>query len=92
MATVNLTIKLIKNTFAVILNLKTNQWANVIINLITISALGNAAPFFNNFVKTLPVFVKSGAAFNNIKNNALILISQVTTLAKDLLASPKGSW
>ncbi|KAL8333671.1 hypothetical protein RB593_003384 [Gaeumannomyces tritici] len=92
MATVGPTIRLMENTFAPIPDPETNQWANVMTDLITIGALGSAAPFFNNFVKTLPAFVKGGAAFDNTKDNALMLIGQATTLAKDLLASPKGPW
>lgn len=86
---VQTTIRRMENVFAPIPEPKTNQWLNVMIDFLTIGALGGAAPFFNSVLKTLPAFAKEGSAlFDNSKDTALNMIGQGTTLAKDLLQAP----
>ena len=86
---VQTTIRRMEDVFAPIPEPKTNQWYNVMVDFLTIGALGGAAPFFNGVLKTLPAFAKEGSTlFDNTKDTALNLIGQSTTLAKDLLESP----
>lgn len=86
---VQTTIRRMENVFAPIPEPKTNQWLNIMIDFLTIGALGGAAPFFNSVLKTLPAFSKPGSSlFDNTKDTALNMIGQGTTLAKDLLQSP----
>ncbi|KAM0331444.1 hypothetical protein ACHAQA_003120 [Verticillium albo-atrum] len=85
---VQTTIRRMENVFAPIPDPETNQWYNVMIDLLTIGALGGAAPFFNSVLKGLPAFAK-GNSFDNTKDTALMLIGQGTTLAKDLLQAPE---
>ncbi|OLN96797.1 Killer toxin subunits alpha/beta 2 [Colletotrichum chlorophyti] len=78
-----------EDTFAPIPEEKTNQWLNILIDLLTIGTLGGAAPFFNGFLKTLPAFSKPNTnTFDNTKDTVLMLMGQTTTLAKDMLSSP----
>ncbi|KAF5485943.1 Killer toxin subunits alpha/beta [Colletotrichum fructicola] len=76
-----------EDTFAPIPEEKTNQWLNILIDLLTIGTLGGAGPFFNGFLKTLPAFTDS-KTFDNTKDTVLMLMGQTTTLAKDMLSSP----
>jgi hypothetical protein len=79
-----------ENVFAPIPEPKTNQWLNVMIDILTIRALSGAAPFFNGVLKTLPAFSKLGSTlFDNTKDTALNIIGQGTTLSKDLLQAPE---
>jgi GH18 family chitinase len=88
---VQTTIRRMENVFAPIPDPETNQWLNVMIDFLTIGALGGAAPFFNGVLKTLPAFAKEGSTlFDNTKDTALNMIGQGTTLAKDLLQAPKA--
>ncbi|EJT74550.1 hypothetical protein GGTG_08390 [Gaeumannomyces tritici R3-111a-1] len=82
-------LRSIENVFAPIPESKTSQWEKVMIDIITVGALGSAAPFFNRALKSLPAFSKS-TTFDDTKDNALMLIGQGTTLAKDLLVSGEG--
>jgi hypothetical protein len=87
---VQTTIRRMENVFAPIPEPKTNQWLNVMIDILTIGALGGAAPFFNGVLKTLPAFSKPGSTlFDNTKDTALNMIGQGTTLSKDLLQAPE---
>jgi GH18 family chitinase len=87
-------IRRMEDVFAPIPEPKTNQWYNVMIDFLTIGALGGAAPFFNGVLKTLPAFAKKDSTlFDNTKDTALNMIGQGTTLAKDLLgAPPSDNW
>ncbi|KAL8366609.1 hypothetical protein RB595_010461 [Gaeumannomyces hyphopodioides] len=84
-------IRRMEGIFSSVPEPKTNQFLNVLIDIITIGALGSAAPFFNSFLKTLPGFATRDAAFDNTKYTVLMLIGQGTTLAKDLLQTPEMS-
>lgn len=77
-----------EDTFAPIPEEKTNQWYNILIDLLTIGTLGGAAPFFNGYLKTLPAFADP-KTFDNTKDTVLMLMGQTTTLAKDVLTAPK---
>lgn len=77
-----------ESTFAPIPEPKTNQWLYVLIDLLTIGTLTTAAPFFNGVVRGLDAF-SNPKTYDNTKDIALNLISQTTTLAKDLLQSPE---
>ena len=77
-----------EDTFAPIPEPKTNQWLNVLIDLITIGTLTTAAPFFNGILKQLPSFANP-VKYDNAKDTTLNIIGQSTTLAKDLLKSPE---
>ncbi|KAF9873540.1 hypothetical protein CkaCkLH20_08999 [Colletotrichum karsti] len=91
-AGVQTTIRRMEDTFAPIPEPETNQWLNILIDLLTIGTLGGAAPFFNSFLKTLPAFSKQ-STFDNTKDTSLMLIGQGTQLAKDLLnAPPVDKW
>ncbi|KAL2132722.1 hypothetical protein VTI74DRAFT_3432 [Chaetomium olivicolor] len=76
-----------EDTFAPIPEPKTNQWLNLLIDLLTIGTLTTAAPFFNGFLKQLASFSSPGS-YNNVKDITLNLIGQIPTLAKDMLNSP----
>jgi len=88
---VQTTIRRMENVFAPIPVPETNLWLIIMINFLTIGALGGAAPFFNGVLKTLPAFAKEGSTlFDNTKDTALNMIGQGTMLAKDLLQTPKA--
>ncbi|KAF3225838.1 hypothetical protein TWF106_001711 [Orbilia oligospora] len=88
----SLSVRDMENTFAPIPEPKTNQWLNILIDLLTIGTLTTAAPFFNGFLKQLPAFANP-VTYDNAKDTALNLIGQSTTLAKDALSSPpSGTW
>ncbi|KAI7774988.1 Killer toxin subunits alpha/beta [Diaporthe eres] len=76
-----------EETFAPVPEEKTNQWLNILIDVITIGTLGGAAPFFNGFLKTLPAFADP-KTFDNTKDTVLMLMGQTTTLAKAMMLSP----
>ncbi|KAK4249246.1 hypothetical protein C7999DRAFT_30299 [Corynascus novoguineensis] len=78
-----------ENTFAPIPEPETNQWLNVLIDLLTIGALTTAGPLFNGYLKQLPAFSDT-VMYDNAKDTAMNLISQSTTLAKDLLDAPEA--
>lgn len=91
MATTQTTIRRMEIVFAPVPEPQNNQWLNVMIDLITIGALGSAAPFFNTVLKTLPAMAK-GSTFDNTKDTALMLIGQGTSLAKDMLQADEAKW
>ncbi|KAB5511420.1 hypothetical protein GE09DRAFT_690361 [Coniochaeta sp. 2T2.1] len=76
-----------ETTFAPIPEAKTNQWLNILIDILTIGTLTVAGPFFNGMIKQLPAFAAE-KTFNNAKDTTMNLIGQSTTLAKDWLQSP----
>ncbi|KAL2127503.1 hypothetical protein VTI74DRAFT_10626 [Chaetomium olivicolor] len=77
-----------EDTFAPIPEPETNQWLNILIDILTIGTLTTAAPLFNGVLKQLPAFA-SETTYNNAKDTTLNLIGQATTLAKDMLQSPE---
>ncbi|RYO82101.1 hypothetical protein DL762_006788 [Monosporascus cannonballus] len=77
-----------EDTFAPIPEPKTNQWLNILIDLLTIGTLTTAAPLFNGVLKQLPAFANP-VTYDNAKDTTLNLLGQTTTLAKDLLQSPE---
>jgi hypothetical protein len=77
-----------EDTFAPIPEPETNQWLNILIDLLTIGTLSAAGPFFNSFLKQLPSFAKNSELFDNTKDFTMNIIGQSTTLAKDMLESP----
>ncbi|SPO01630.1 related to RF2 protein [Cephalotrichum gorgonifer] len=77
-----------EDTFAPIPEPDTNQWLNIMIDLLTIGTLTTAAPFFNGFLKQLPAF-SNPKTYDTTESISMNLISQTTTLAKDMLKSPK---
>ena len=80
-----------ENTFAPMPEPYSNQWLNVLIDLLTIGTLTTAAPFFNGVLKQLPAFANP-TTHDNTKDITLNLIGQSTTLAKDLLQTPINEW
>ncbi|KAM7214753.1 hypothetical protein V8F06_009825 [Rhypophila decipiens] len=81
-----------QNTFAPIPEPKTNQWLNVLLDLLTIGTLTAGAPFFNRMLRALPA-AADPTSLNDAKDFALNLAGQSTTLAKDLLdAPPQDKW
>ena len=77
-----------EDTFAPIPEPETNQWLNILIDLLTIGTRSIDGPFFNSFLKQLPASAKNGELFDNAKDTSMNLIGQSTTLAKDMLESP----
>ena len=87
-----LNVNKMQNTFAPIPVPKTNDWLNILIDLLTMGTLTGLAPFFNGFVKKMPSFCNP-SSFDNAKEISTNLADQITTLAKDLLEAPKpGEW
>ncbi|TPX08096.1 uncharacterized protein E0L32_010163 [Thyridium curvatum] len=69
-----------------------NTWLLLVIDLVTLGTLSAAGPFFNTFLKSLPYFAKAaGSTLDNAKDTTMTIIGQSTTIAKDMLADPKGS-
>ncbi|KAI8157845.1 hypothetical protein K4K49_005092 [Colletotrichum sp. SAR 10_70] len=77
----------IEDTFAPIPEEKTNQWLNILIDVLTIGTLGAAGPVFNGFRRALPAFTNP-KTFENTKDTVLMLMGQTATLAKDILSTP----
>ncbi|GFF84110.1 hypothetical protein IFM47457_06365 [Aspergillus lentulus] len=54
--------------------------------MITLGTAMVAAPFFNSFLSKMPYFLLDDAELNNAKDRIMTIISQSTTIAKDLLS------
>ncbi|KAI8252718.1 hypothetical protein K4K58_007656 [Colletotrichum sp. SAR11_239] len=76
-----------EDMFAPIPEEKTNQWLNILIDVLTIGTLGAAGPVFNGLRRALPAFTNP-TTFENTKDTVLMLMGQTTTLAKDMLSTP----
>jgi hypothetical protein len=75
-----------ENKFAPIPPKEDDTWKLILIDVITLGALGTAGPFFNTFLKKHDWFAgKTGSALDNAKDTAMTLIGQSTTIAKDAL-------
>ncbi|KAF7554695.1 hypothetical protein G7Z17_g2698 [Cylindrodendrum hubeiense] len=77
----------LENKFAPVPPEEDTTWLLVLIDIITIGAATAAGPFFNAFLKKQKYFMTNDIEFNNAKDTTLTLISQSTTLAKDLLST-----
>ncbi|PYI01817.1 chitinase [Aspergillus sclerotiicarbonarius CBS 121057] len=75
-----------ENKFAPIPPEKDDTWLMILVDTITLGALGTAGPFFNAILKNHNWFAgKTGSALDNAKDTAMTLIGQGTTIAKDAL-------
>ncbi|RHZ62529.1 hypothetical protein CDV55_107218 [Aspergillus turcosus] len=75
-----------ENKFAPIPPEEDDTWLLILIDMITLGALGTAGPFFNTILKKHDWFAgKTGSALDNAKDTAMTLIGQSTTIAKDAL-------
>ncbi|KAK5654618.1 hypothetical protein OQA88_6939 [Cercophora sp. LCS_1] len=81
---------LMQETFAPVPEPKTNQWLNILLDLLTMGALTSVAPVFNRLVYSA---VEDGdpGKYNNAKDFTLNMIGQATTLAKDALQAPDAA-
>lgn len=89
---VSTALKDLENKFAPVPAEEDNKWLLLLIDLVTLGTLSVAGPFFNNFLKKMPYFLKAAndATFNNVKDTTMNLIGQSTTIAKDLLPGSGG--
>lgn len=78
-----------QNTFAPIPEPKTNQWLNILLDLLTMGTLTSVAPLFNRFIKNVND-AANPHRFDNAKDFTLNMVGQSTTLAKDAVQSPEG--
>ncbi|THC95866.1 hypothetical protein EYZ11_004644 [Aspergillus tanneri] len=75
-----------ENKFAPIPPEEDDTWLLILIDMITLGALGTAGPFFNTVLKKHDWFAgETGSALDNAKDTAMTLIGQSTTIAKDAL-------
>ncbi|KAF7556019.1 hypothetical protein G7Z17_g1692 [Cylindrodendrum hubeiense] len=82
-----------ENKFAPVPAEPDNTWVLLLIDLITVGAATAAGPFFNTLLKKMPYFVdKQGSSLENMKDITMTLIGQSTTLAKDMMSTPKNQW
>ncbi|RAH55255.1 chitinase [Aspergillus piperis CBS 112811] len=80
-----------ENKFAPIPPEEDNTWLNILIDMITLGALGTAGPLFNTMLKDYAWF--SGSALDNTKDTTMTLLGQGTTTAKDVLPpASKPKW
>ncbi|GLA49848.1 hypothetical protein CBS147343_3007 [Aspergillus niger] len=80
-----------KNKFAPIPPQEDNTWLNILIDMITLGALGTAGPLFNTMLKNHAWF--AGSALDNAKDTTMTLLGQGTTTAKDVLPpGDKAKW
>ncbi|GFF80120.1 killer toxin subunits alpha/beta [Aspergillus lentulus] len=77
-----------ENKFAPIPEPADNTWLLLLIDLITLGTASAAAPFFNSVLSKLPYFIAKGSTLDNVKDTTMTIISQSTTIAKDLLSDP----
>ncbi|RHZ56572.1 uncharacterized protein CDV56_100433 [Aspergillus thermomutatus] len=85
-------LKDLENKFAPIPPEEDNTWLLLLIDLLTLGALGTAGPFFNTALRKLPYFLEKGITVDNIKDTSMTLIGQGTTIAKDVLPSKDAPW
>ncbi|KAK4136083.1 glycoside hydrolase family 18 protein [Trichocladium antarcticum] len=78
-----------QDTFAPIAEPKTNQWLNILIDLVTMGTLTVAGPIFTGAVKQMTTFVNNPNMYDNVKDTTMNMIGQGTTLAKDMLENPE---
>ncbi|KAH7028812.1 chitinase [Microdochium trichocladiopsis] len=86
-ATFATSLRDLENIFAPIPPEQDNTWLLLLLDLVTLGTLAAAGPFFNNFLKQLPKF--AGTLGDNLKDTTMTLVGQSTTIAKDVLPSPK---
>ncbi|KAF7561921.1 hypothetical protein G7046_g2225 [Stylonectria norvegica] len=67
-----------------------HRWVLLLVDLITLGTAMIAAPFFHSVMSTLPYFAANDAAFNTLRDSTMTMISQSTTIAKDLMGSTTG--
>ncbi|GKZ65110.1 hypothetical protein AnigIFM50267_007274 [Aspergillus niger] len=80
-----------ENKFAPIPPEEDNTWLNILIDMITLGALGTAGPLFNTMLKNHAWF--AGSALDNAKDTTMTLLGQGTTTAKDVLPpGDKAKW
>ncbi|THC89244.1 hypothetical protein EYZ11_011312 [Aspergillus tanneri] len=77
-----------ENKFAPIPKPPDNTWLLLLIDLITLGSASAAAPFFNSVLSKLPYFIAKGSTLDNFKDTTMTIISQSTTIAKDMLSDP----
>ncbi|KAL2821615.1 chitinase [Aspergillus granulosus] len=70
------------------------DWLLLLIDLLTLGALGTTAPYFNRLLRNKDWFVNKGStAIEDAKDSAMTLMGQSTTIAKDMLPDPgKAGW
>ncbi|GES66671.1 hypothetical protein ATETN484_0016021800 [Aspergillus terreus] len=84
---VSMAIDDMENKFAPIPPEKDDTWLLILIDMLTLGALGAAGPFFNGVMKNHAWFAgKTGSALDNVKDTTMNLIGQSTTIGKDLLS------
>ncbi|KAL4877049.1 hypothetical protein BJY04DRAFT_231180 [Aspergillus karnatakaensis] len=83
----------LENKFAPIPAPPDDRWLLLLIDMITLGSASVAAPFFNNVLSRMPFFkLRDGSALDNAKDTTLTVISQSTTITKDMLegSDPDG--
>ncbi|KAH0426127.1 glycosylhydrolase family 18-6 [Colletotrichum camelliae] len=82
------TLDNLENQFAPVPPEKDDTWLLFLINMLTTGTLLVAAPIFNSLISTM---VKQ-VVVNNIKDATMTLVSQGTTIAKDLMSGDNPTW
>lgn len=81
---------LMEDTFAPIPP-KDPKWELLLIDLLTLGALGAAGPVFNSVIRTT-AFFQMGNRLDNAKDTTMTLIGQSTTIAKDVMPGTVSDW
>ncbi|KAJ5146492.1 uncharacterized protein N7515_001056 [Penicillium bovifimosum] len=87
-----LSLQDLENKFAPIPPEGDNTWKLLLIDLLTVGTLGTAGPIFNTVIKRLPYFLEKPSHLDNYKDTTMNMIGQGTTVAKDLIDSPRSPW
>ncbi|BCS23654.1 uncharacterized protein APUU_40098A [Aspergillus puulaauensis] len=91
---VSAALKDIENKFAPVPPEKDQDWLLLLIDLLTLGALGTAAPYFNRLLRNKDWFINKGrGVIEDAKDTSMTLMGQSTTIAKDMLPDPgKAGW
>ncbi|KAI9368303.1 putative necrosis-inducing factor-domain-containing protein [Aspergillus egyptiacus] len=84
-------LDLMEDTFAPIPPPEDNKWNLLLIDLITLGALGTTAPLFNSVLRRADWF-RRGNRLDNGRDTTMTLMGQGTTIAKDVLPSDDELW
>ncbi|KAL4745304.1 hypothetical protein BDW72DRAFT_211523 [Aspergillus terricola var. indicus] len=76
-----------ENKFAPVPEPPDDTWLLLLIDLVTLGTAAIAAPFFNSILSKLPYFILNGNTLNNLKDTSMTVISQSTTIAKDVMST-----
>ncbi|KAK4170680.1 hypothetical protein QBC36DRAFT_341460, partial [Triangularia setosa] len=68
-----------------------DKWVKILLDLLGFGTLTVAAPFFNNFLRTLPYFIPRESSLNNAKDFTMGVIGTTTSIAKELLPPKEDS-